>query len=147
MKKYTYTIKTQSPEATVAFGRKFASLLQANDVITLWGDLAAGKTTFTKGVCEYLNADQEATSPTFTLINEYYGDMPIFHFDCYRIKNPDEIIMLGFGEYLVKDGVVLIEWPELIGEHVPEDSIELHIEYLDEKERRIEIRSPRVLEL
>ncbi len=147
MKKHTYIIKTESPEETIAFGRKFAALLEANDVITLWGDLAAGKTTFTKGVCEYLKADQEATSPTFTLINEYYGDLPIFHFDCYRIKHPDEIIMLGFEEYLVKDGIVLIEWPEQIGPHVPNDTIELHLEYIDDKERRIEVRSPRELEL
>lgn len=147
MIKHIYKVKTNSPEATVAFGRKFAAELKPNDLITLYGDLAAGKTTFTKGVCEYLNADQPATSPTFTLINEYGGDMPIFHFDCYRIKHPDEIIMLGFDEYLEKDGVVLIEWPEQIATHIPEDSIELHLSYIDENTREIEIRSPRTLEL
>jgi tRNA threonylcarbamoyladenosine biosynthesis protein TsaE len=147
MNKHIYTIKTNSPEATIEFGRKFAAELKPNDLITLYGDLAAGKTTFTKGVCEYLNADQPATSPTFTLINEYDGDLPIFHFDCYRIKHPDEIIMLGFEEYLEKDGVVLIEWPEQIARHIPEDSIELHLSYIDESTREIEIRSPRSLEL
>lgn len=147
MKKHTYIIKTNSPEETIEFARMFSSLLKPNDVIALYGDLAAGKTTFTKGVCKYFNADQEATSPTFTLINEYRGDLPIFHFDCYRIKYPDEIIMLGFEEYLEKQGIVLIEWPEQIGEHVPKDCIELHLEYIDEQERRIEIRSPRIMEL
>ncbi|MCF7832379.1 MAG: tRNA (adenosine(37)-N6)-threonylcarbamoyltransferase complex ATPase subunit type 1 TsaE [Candidatus Marinimicrobia bacterium] len=147
MTKKQYLIKTSSPEATVEFGKRFAAQLKPNDLIALYGDLAAGKTTFTKGVCEYLNADQPATSPTFTLINEYTGDMPIFHFDCYRIKHPDEIIMLGFDEYLEKDGVVLIEWPEQIAAHIPEDSIELHINYVDERTREIEIRSPRSMEL
>ena len=147
MKKNIYHIQTSSPEATIDFGKRFATQLKPNDLITLYGDLAAGKTTFTKGVCEYLNADQAATSPTFTLINEYAGDMPIFHFDCYRIKHPDEIIMLGFKEYLEKDGVVLIEWPEQIAKHIPEDSIELHINYVDEETREIEIRSPRSMEL
>jgi len=147
MKKNIYHIQTSSPEATIDFGKRLAAQLKPNDLITLYGDLAAGKTTFTKGVCEYLNADQTATSPTFTLINEYVGDMPIFHFDCYRIKHPDEIIMLGFEEYLEKDGVVLIEWPEQIAKHIPEDSIELHINYVDENTREIEIRSPRSMEL
>ncbi|MFA6617607.1 MAG: tRNA (adenosine(37)-N6)-threonylcarbamoyltransferase complex ATPase subunit type 1 TsaE [Candidatus Neomarinimicrobiota bacterium] len=147
MKKNSYIIKTHSPEETVEFAHKFSALLKPNDVITLYGDLAAGKTTFTKGVCKYFNADQDATSPTFTLINEYHADLPIFHFDCYRIKHPDEIIMLGFDEYLEKEGVVLIEWPEKIGTHIPEDSIELHLEYIDDKKRRIEIRSPRLMEL
>lgn len=147
MKKYKYYIQTSSPEATIDFGKRFAAQLKANDLITLYGDLATGKTTFTKGVCEYLNADQPATSPTFTLINEYAGDLPIFHFDCYRIKHPDEIIMLGFEEYLEKDGIVLIEWPEQIATHIPEDSIELHINYVDDKTREIEIRSPRSMEL
>lgn len=147
MTKNSYIIKTNSPEETIDFARKFSGLLKPNDVITLYGDLATGKTTFTKGVCEYFNADQEATSPTFTLINEYNADLPIFHFDCYRIIHPDEIIMLGFDEYLEKDGIVLIEWPEKIKNHVPEDSIELHLEYIDDKRRRIEIRSPRLMEL
>lgn len=147
MTKHIYTVQTHSAQETVDFGRVFASQLKPNDLITLYGDLAAGKTTFTKGVCEALNADQPATSPTFTLINEYDGDMPIFHFDCYRIKHPDEIIMLGFEEYLEKDGVVLIEWPEQIAEHIPDDSIELHLNYIDDKTREIEIRSPRRLEI
>ncbi|MEA2077680.1 MAG: tRNA (adenosine(37)-N6)-threonylcarbamoyltransferase complex ATPase subunit type 1 TsaE [Candidatus Marinimicrobia bacterium] len=147
MNKHVYNIKTLSPEETIDFGRIFASQLKPNDLVTLYGDLATGKTTFTKGVCEYLHADQPATSPTFTLINEYNGDLPIFHFDCYRIKHPDEIIMLGFDEYLEKDGVVLIEWPEQIASHIPEDSIELHISYIDEKTREIEIRTPRRMEI
>lgn len=147
MTKHIYKTKTHSPDESIEFGRKFAENLKPNDVVTLYGDLAAGKTTFTKGVCEFLHADQPATSPTFTLINEYSGDMPIFHFDCYRIKHPDEIIMLGFEDYLVQDGIVLIEWPELIAPHIPEDCIELHLSYIDETTREIEIRSPRPLEL
>ncbi|MBN2780618.1 MAG: tRNA (adenosine(37)-N6)-threonylcarbamoyltransferase complex ATPase subunit type 1 TsaE [Candidatus Marinimicrobia bacterium] len=147
MNKNRYIFISKSPGDTVALGSRIASQFRPNDVVALYGDLAAGKTTFTQGVCTRLHADQPATSPTFTLINEYSGDLPIFHFDCYRIKHPDEIIMLGFDEYLEKDGVVLIEWPENIAAHIPEDCLELHLSYVDDHTREIVIRSPRELEL
>ncbi|MCK4813563.1 MAG: tRNA (adenosine(37)-N6)-threonylcarbamoyltransferase complex ATPase subunit type 1 TsaE [Candidatus Marinimicrobia bacterium] len=147
MTKHQYILQSNSPEATIELGRRIATQFRPNDVIALFGDLATGKTTFVKGVCEYYHADQPATSPTFTLINEYNGDIPIFHFDCYRIKHPDEIIMLGFEEYLEKDGIVLIEWPENIVRHIPGDSIELHMDYVNDHTRSIKIQSARPLEL
>ncbi|MBW6458425.1 MAG: tRNA (adenosine(37)-N6)-threonylcarbamoyltransferase complex ATPase subunit type 1 TsaE [FCB group bacterium] len=147
MTKHTYSLTTHSPEETIELGKRIGAQLHMNDVIALYGDLAAGKTTFTKGVCFFLHADQPATSPTFTLINEYAGDLPIFHFDCYRIKNPDEMVMLGFDEYLEKDGIVLIEWPENISGHIPDNSIKIHMHYINDHTRRIEIHAPRELEL
>jgi tRNA threonylcarbamoyladenosine biosynthesis protein TsaE len=147
MIKHTYSFESRSPEETITLGQRIAAQLLPNDVIALYGDLAAGKTTLTKGVCLFLHSDQPATSPTFTLINEYAGDLPVFHFDCYRIKNPDEMIMLGFEEYLEKDGIVLIEWPEQISVHIPENSIKIYLNYINDHTRSIEIHAPRKLEL
>ena len=147
MTRYRHNLKSGSPEETIALGQRIGAQLLPNDVIALYGDLAAGKTTLTKGVCLFLHADQPATSPTFTLINEYEGDLPIFHFDCYRIKNPDEMIMLGFEEYLEKNGIVLIEWPEHISAHIPENSIKIYLNYINDHTRSIEIHASRELEL
>ncbi|MDZ7820440.1 MAG: tRNA (adenosine(37)-N6)-threonylcarbamoyltransferase complex ATPase subunit type 1 TsaE [Candidatus Marinimicrobia bacterium] len=119
MNKEKFTFESKSAEATIAFGKQIAARLKPNDVLALYGDLASGKTTFVKGVNLFYHADQTATSPTFTLINEYRGDIPIFHIDCYRLRHPDEIIMLGFEDYLNAGGVVLIEWPERIEAHIP----------------------------
>jgi tRNA threonylcarbamoyladenosine biosynthesis protein TsaE len=147
MNKHKYIKESRSPEMTVELGEHIAAQLDPDDVLALYGDLAAGKTTLVKGVNRYFHADQPATSPTFTLINEYRGDIPLYHIDCYRLKHPDEIIMLGFEEYLNAGGVVLIEWPERIALHIPAESIEIHMFYVNKDTRRIEIYSPRELEL
>ncbi|MFO7840696.1 MAG: tRNA (adenosine(37)-N6)-threonylcarbamoyltransferase complex ATPase subunit type 1 TsaE [Fidelibacterota bacterium] len=147
MKKSKYSFESGSTEKTIDLGKQIASRLKPDDVLALYGDLAAGKTTFVKGVNIYYHADQPATSPTFTLINEYKGDLPVFHIDCYRLQHPDEIIMLGFEEYLSAGGVILIEWPERIAEHIPAGSIELYMEYRGKNKRHITIYSPRDLEL
>lgn len=147
MKDFHYRFRTHSPKETMALGEKLAARLKADMVLALYGDLAAGKTTLSKGICAFLNADQPATSPTFTLINEYCGDLQVFHFDCYRIKHPDEIILLGFEEYLEAGGIVLIEWPERIAEHLPADCIDIYMRVVNEHTRDIEIFSPFKLEL
>lgn len=145
--KFRYHIKSGSPEETQAIGLRLAAQIPKNTAIALYGDLAAGKTTLIQGICRGLHADQEATSPTFTLINEYHADIPVFHFDCYRIKHPDEIIMLGFEEYLEAGGIVLIEWPEKITRHLPDERMEMFLSYVDRHTRNIEIASPFELEL
>jgi len=147
MKPFRYRLRTRSPRETVALGERLAAQLEPDRVLALYGDLAAGKTTLSKGICSYLNADQPATSPTLTLINEYRGDLPVFHFDCYRIKHPDEILLLGFEEYLEARGIVLIEWPERIAQHLPADSIDIFMRVVNEHTRDIEILSPVELEL
>lgn len=141
-----YRIISRSPEETQTTGLTLAGQIPENTTIALYGDLAAGKTTLIQGICRGLNADQEATSPTFTLINEYRADIPVFHFDCYRIKHPDEIIMLGFEEYLEAGGIVLIEWPEKISRHLPDERMEIYLSYVDRHTRNIEIDSPFKLE-
>lgn len=144
--RFRYRLISRSAGETRQFGLRLAKQLPVNTCIALYGDLASGKTTLTQGICRGLNADQEATSPTFTLINEYRADIPVFHFDCYRIKHPDEIIMLGFDEYLEAGGIVLIEWPERIAAHLPEERMNIRMHYIDEHTRSIDIDSPFELE-
>jgi len=109
-------------EATIAFGREFAAKLSAGDVLALCGDLGAGKTHFIKGLAAGLGATTEATSPTFTLIHEYPGGrLPLFHFDLYRLESEDDLLRIGFDDYLDAGGVLAIEWadkfPALLPRH------------------------------
>ena len=91
------------------------------------GDLGAGKTTCIKGVCAGLGVTQPVTSPTFTLINEYQGRLPVYHFDFYRIRSEIETLDLGLQEYFEGDGVCLIEWPEVIVDKLPTKRYEFHM--------------------
>ncbi len=88
--------------------------LRAGDIILYKGDLGAGKTTFTKGLAKALGVDEVVTSPTFALVNEYYGKMPLFHFDLYRIGSFDDLYAIGFFDYLDRGGVIAAEWSENI---------------------------------
>lgn len=108
-------------EQTLAIASKFAQeKLQANDVVCLIGDLGAGKTHFVKGVAEAFGASgSDVNSPTYTLINEYETAIPIFHFDLYRLKNEQEVLDIGFEEYLYSNGICIIEWPTLVTEMLP----------------------------
>src|SRR6056297_203064 len=119
MSSYVCRFLTSSPDRTRQLGRIMASRLNPNDVLALYGDLAGGKTTFAAGMTDFFHSEQPATSPTFTLINEYSGDLDIFHLDCYRLKHPDEIVLMGFEDYLTRGGIVLIEWPDKIEPHLP----------------------------
>lgn len=147
MTPFHYQFILNSVEKTQSLGQALARQLKAGDILALYGDLAGGKTTFTVGLTRFFNSDQMATSPTFTLINEYDGDITLFHLDCYRIKHPDEIILMGFEDYLIRDGIMIIEWPEKIQPHLPNDIFVLHFNYIDDHTREIYIDSPRKLEL
>jgi len=147
MKRFTFEIKTGNPEETALLGRKLSAELKPGDVLALYGDLAAGKTTLTRGIAEGFHANQPATSPTFTLINEYPGMIPLYHFDCYRIRDAREILYLGFEEYLDMEGVVVVEWPQKVEEFLPDETIRIYLKLssLDENIRLISIDSPREL--
>lgn len=130
--------KSNSVKETIEFGRKFAEELKAGDVVCLEGDLGAGKTHFVKGIASGFGIDQEkVNSPTFTLINEYYGEIPIFHFDCYRLKTIQEALEIGIEEYLYGEGVSVIEWPSKIKELIPEYAIQIEIKHEGTSERSI----------
>lgn len=130
--------KTTSVLETIEAGKKFAEQLQAGSIVRLEGDLGAGKTHFVKGVASFFGiSEQEVSSPTFTLIHEYEGKVPIFHFDCYRLKSEQEALEIGIEEYLFGDGVTLIEWPSKIDGLIPEDSVSVEIKHSGETERTI----------
>jgi tRNA threonylcarbamoyladenosine biosynthesis protein TsaE len=111
---------SNSVEETLQIAEKYAETVEQGDVICLKGDLGAGKTHFVKGFVKRFGIDQaDVSSPTFTLINEYQGDLTIYHFDCYRLENIEEALEIGAEEYLYDNGVCIVEWPERIGELLP----------------------------
>jgi len=126
MKKYS----VESSESMIGLGVELGRNLAAGAVIALVGDLGAGKTHFTKGVCQALGAE-EATSPTYTLVNEILdGKLPLYHFDFYRVKQVEELYDLGWDGYLEKCGVVVAEWADLYAELIPENALWIKIEHV-----------------
>jgi tRNA threonylcarbamoyladenosine biosynthesis protein TsaE len=121
-------IITFSAIETADAGFKLGSILNRGDVVCLIGGLGTGKTAFTGGIAEALGIEGYITSPTFTIVNEYQGRIPLYHFDAYRIANADEMFEIGFDEYLEANGIVVIEWADLIREILPHDYVGIHIE-------------------
>lgn len=122
---------------TINIAKNLASKLKAQDIIVLTGNLGAGKTYFTKGIVEYFLDSENISSPTFTIVNEYNTNPPIYHFDVYRIKNSDEFMNIGGDEYFNK-GICIIEWGEKIKD-ILYDYLEINIEYITENTRRIQM--------
>jgi tRNA threonylcarbamoyladenosine biosynthesis protein TsaE len=129
---------SHSVDETLSIAKSFAGELEAGDVVCLKGDLGAGKTHFVKGIADYFNYDMnQVLSPTFTLINEYQADLPIYHFDCYRIENESEALEIGAEEYFFSEGVSLIEWPEKIQGLIPDHAKMVEIRNLNNNLREI----------
>ena len=120
--------RTASAEETVALGEMLGALLRPGDIIALEGNLAAGKTTITKGIARALGVDDTITSPTFCLVSEYAGKMPLYHFDVYRLQGADDFANLGADEMIYGNGVCVIEWSEKIIEELPSRTIKIKIE-------------------
>jgi len=118
---------SNSAEETEQFGHKLAQQLKPGDVLAFFGDLGSGKTTLIKGICKGLEVEADITSPTFTIIHEYSGRLPVYHFDFYRITNSHEVWALGGDEYFYGEGVCLIEWADKIQDFLPESRIEIHL--------------------
>lgn len=110
---------SNSPKETENIAKAFAKKLKPGDVVTLDGDLGAGKTAFTQGLAKGLGVSDYVSSPTFTIINCYSGRLPVYHFDVYRIEDSDEMYDIGFDEYVGGDGVSVIEWAEKIKDILP----------------------------
>lgn len=119
---------SNSARETEELGMRLGSILQKGDTVCLSGDLGTGKTAFTGGIAKAMGIDEYITSPTFTIINEYEGKLPLYHFDVYRIGDAGEMIETGFDDYIGGDGVAVIEWAELIEEILPGDRIDVRIE-------------------
>lgn len=132
---------TNSSEETINLGIKIGELLEPGDVIAMSGTLGAGKTTITKGIAQSLNINENITSPTFCLISEYEGKLPLYHMDVYRLEGSEDFINLGVEEMLYGNGVCIIEWSEKVKSELPKKSIKLNIEPLENGKRKITIEN------
>ncbi|MDE0466885.1 MAG: tRNA (adenosine(37)-N6)-threonylcarbamoyltransferase complex ATPase subunit type 1 TsaE [Candidatus Poribacteria bacterium] len=121
--------KTENPKETQALGEKLGKTLKQGDVIALIGDLGTGKTCLTQGIARGIGIapDEVVSSPSYILINEYNGKVPIYHIDLYRLENSEEIAELGLSEYVAGDGICIIEWAERMIEALPDTCIKIHI--------------------
>lgn len=129
---------SHSERETEEIARTFAKTLKPGDIVCLFGDLGAGKTNFTRGFVQAYGIPADVVdSPTFTIINEYEGELSVYHMDCYRLEHHSEALEIGIEEYLYGDGICIIEWPERILELLPEEILRVEIELLGEKSRKI----------
>ena len=134
---------SESSEQTEKIAYDVAAFLEPGDVVCLGGDLGAGKTVFAKGLVKALGVEGYVTSPTFTIVNEYSGRYPIYHFDVYRINDVDEMFEIGFEEYIYGEGISIIEWADNIREILPPSRLRIDIKkdlQKGENYREIEIR-------
>jgi len=132
-----YKITTKNEEETIELAQNFESEKFPNMVICLRGDLGSGKTIFTKGIADALGITETITSPTFNIIKEYEGEMPLYHMDVYRLNG--KVDDLGLEEYYKKGGVVVIEWADMIEDYLPEERLDINIKAVDEDVRVIKI--------
>lgn len=135
------TFTTTSAEETVELGKKIGSFLKKGDIIAMQGTLGAGKTTITKGIAQALGINETITSPTFCLISEYEGKMPLYHMDVYRLDGAEDFANLGTEDMLYGEGVSIIEWSEKIMEELPHKTIILKLEPHDDGARNITIEN------
>lgn len=135
-----YTFISAGPEETINFAKQLSKLLKPGDVITLEGDLGAGKTTFTKGLAQGLEIKKTVNSPTFTIIKEYSGIMPLYHMDVYRLEDSYED--LGFDEYFEGNGVTVVEWAHIIEEQLPDELLSIQLRH-GENDSRMMIVEPK----
>ena len=130
---------TKTSEETIELGFKIGKKLKKGNIIAMQGTLAAGKTTITKGIAKALEITDTITSPTFCLISEYYGKMPLYHMDVYRLEGSEDFENLGTEDMLYGDGVCIIEWSEKIMESLPKETIIINIQPQDDGSRKIQI--------
>lgn len=138
-----YIFNSKSENDTLSFAKKFASKLNKKDVIVLSGDLGSGKTKFTEGILSFFGLENEISSPTFTIVNEYSKDyIKIYHFDVYRLEDSSEFYEIGGDEYY-ENGICIIEWGEIIEDALPNDYIKIDFSRNldDENSRTLNIQS------
>lgn len=129
-------ITTSSAKETQDLAGSLSGFLLAGDVISLCGDLGAGKTCFTQGLARSLGIRERITSPTFNLIKEYENTLPLYHFDIYRLDTPDELYDLGYEEYFFGDGITVIEWGDKIQSLLPEAYLRIEFKRLKDDNAR-----------
>lgn len=137
------TFFTKSENETTELGKKFASKLNLGDTVAFYGDLGAGKTEFIKGICEYFNVKEIVTSPTFTIMNKYKGEISgnefgIFHIDLYRIKDTKDLAEIGFQDCVYSDNAIkLIEWAEKANSQLQDTNYNVIISFSDDEDERV----------
>lgn len=134
------SFRTHSPEETQAIGERVGQNLKPGDIVALIGDLGAGKTCLTQGIARgvKIEPNQIVNSPSYTLINEYAGKIPIYHIDLYRLQRQEEILDLGLEEYLEGNGICIIEWADRMLDLLPEGCMTIELSWEDEFIRNIE---------
>ena len=140
---FEFSFLSSSSSHTIKLGKLLGAQLSAGCVIGLVGELGAGKTCFIKGIAEGLNntAESEVTSPTFTILQEYPGPVPLYHFDAYRLSGSHDLEAIGFEDYVGTDGVAVIEWADRIRDALPEEALLITIEAVSENERSFTCRA------
>ena len=140
MKMSEYRFTAHGAAETRQLGEKFGKLLPAGSLVTLSGELGAGKTTFTQGLARGLGIGRKVTSPTFTLVREYHdGRVPLYHIDAYRLEN---IVQdLGFEDYISSDGICVIEWSQFVGYLLPQERLQIEL-YINEDDSREIVITP-----
>jgi tRNA threonylcarbamoyladenosine biosynthesis protein TsaE len=139
----TTSLVSDSPEATTAAGERLGAQLGPGDVVGLTGELGAGKTCFVQGLVRGLGVATPATSPTFVLVNEYRGRLPVHHVDVYRTQGLTELLDVGLEELIAGGGVTVVEWADRCEPLLPPRTIRVHIEGVGEEPRRITITEGR----
>ena len=133
-------IHTHSPAQTRHIGSALARLLRPGDIVCLSGALGSGKTVLAKGIAGGLGIDKdEVISPTFVIVREHRGRVPLYHFDLYRLERPDDIVSLGYEEYIYGRGISVIEWSERLGALMPEEYLGVRARIAGEKSRSFDI--------
>jgi len=132
-------LTSHSPEETQGIGKKLGQMAQSGDVILLVGNLGAGKTCLTQGIAWGLNIDGYARSPSFVVVNEYKGRLPMFHIDLYRLDSIAEVADLGLDDYLYGRGLCVVEWADKAMELLPPQNLLIKIDLLGDNERRLEL--------
>lgn len=135
-----FTLISNSPAVTISFAEKLAELIEVPALILLKGDLGTGKTLITKAAASSLGYQGEVTSPTFKLVQEYRGEVEIIHMDLYRLERTEELLEIGFEDYLFRDAVIFIEWPEIALPLLPANFIFINIEKISAAERKITVK-------
>jgi len=133
------TIITYSEEETIHEGEKLGRKLRRGAVVALYGDLGAGKTAFTRGLAAGLGIGMNVSSPTFTIVNEYPGDIPLFHFDMYRLDSEGELFDIGWDDYHDRGGVCVVEWSEKVPGAFPPEAVSVRFTNLGENSRKLVI--------
>ena len=132
---------TNNEHETILEGEKLGKTLKPGAVVALYGELGAGKTAFTRGLAQGLGIEMHVSSPTFTIVNEYLGDIPLFHFDMYRLETENELFDIGWDDYLERGGVCAVEWSEKVPSAFPPNTISVKIENRGNGKRHLTINS------